>query len=285
MPGYETRVMVGRGPDGLPQVMEVDADGQLTGISEINTSVNEINTNMDTVLDGVADLVAGDHREKVYPWNTMGVMVVGGALSTWGACMLVIPIDGVREDYGHVVPAVGALSAYGLVGLSLISIANPQQALTWRIYRIAKTTGFMLNGNSGAAHAPATWVRIGDTSGFLVGDIVWLEDINTANGELGTVGAINYNDHLTLTAALTQNFTVAQSAYVYLARRVTATGHQCRTIWGKYRAAGVNNMRRTYFHAPRMFAAGDALVVEAYDLANVPAPGQIAVTAYYDDRH
>jgi len=276
--GFEPRTMVGRGPDGLPQVMEVDDDGQFIGISEIET-------NMDTVLEGVSDLIAGDHREKVYPWDTMGVTVVGGALSTWGTCMLVIPIDGVREDYGHITPAVGTLLAFGVVGLSLISIANPQQALTWRIYRIVKATGLMLNGDSGAAHAPATWVRLADTSGFLVGDVVWLEDVNTADGELGTVNAIVANDHLVLTAALTLNFTVAQSAYVYVARRVVAGDHQYRTIWGKYRAAGVNNMRRVYFHAPRRFAVGDALVIEAYDLANVPAPGQVAVTAYYDDRH
>lgn len=41
--------MVGRGPDETPQVMEVDADGQLAGVSEIDTKVDTIITGISTI--------------------------------------------------------------------------------------------------------------------------------------------------------------------------------------------------------------------------------------------
>ena len=269
MAGSESRLMCGRGPDGTPRVIELDADGYLAGMSE--------------ALADLDFLTAMDRREKIYPWDSIGVAVAGGALSTWGACVVIIPIDGIREDYGHIAPPVGDLTIYGLNGLSLISTANPANALTWRLYRLEKATEITLSADSGAAHAPATWVRMADTSNFMVGDTVWLVDDNTTDGELGVISTITTNDHLVLNAALTLNFTVAQNAKAYLARRGGSGYTQNRVIWGKYSAGGVNNMRHVPFYRSRLFAAGDGLLVEAYDLANVGAPGQVAITAYYDD--
>jgi len=234
---------------------------------------------MDSVFDAKS-LTPGPHREKVYPFNSLGA-AIDGVQNVWSGTIVVVPIDAIKVDYGWVVPAVGATVSYHLCGLFIISKANPTNAVTWQALRIVKATETALSADSGVSQGDKKAVYIADTSKFLVGDIIWVVDDNTANGEIGKVNTITGDTSLNLVADMVEDYTTAQNAKVYLVRRETANEYRC--IWGIFAAANTKEIGKFLFHADRQFAAGDGLLMRVYDVENVAAPGQIYVTVLYDD--
>ncbi len=223
-------------------------------------------------------LMAGPHREKVYPFNSLGA-AIDGVQNTWSGTVVIVPVDAIKVDYGWEVPAVGATTDF--TGLSIISKGSPTNAIAWQTLRVVKATETALNATSGAGEADASLVQIADTSKFLVDDWVWVKDDATPNGEIGKVSAIVANDYLDLVDDLANAYTVAQNAKVYLARRATA--NEYRSIWGVFAAGNTKEIRKFLFHAGRQLRAGDGLLMRVYDMENVASPGQIYATVIYDD--
>lgn len=246
---------IGRGPDGLPRVIEVDSDG-------------------------VIDIYPKDSREKIYPWNSDGVTVTAGALNTWGDPAVIVPVDGITQNYGYEPPMpVGAIIPYKLVGIWIRSTANPQVTCAWNIFRIIKGTDDTLDADSGAGEPNPDRIYIPDTSGYILYDLVWVSDDNTTDGEIRRVDAIQPT-YLDLDANLNNAYTVAQNAKVYLIRR-----RECPALnvnWGKQRASGTNAVRRISFYAPKQYAAGDGVLAGAYDLLNSATPNAMSMTVIFD---
>jgi len=234
---------------------------------------------MDSVFDAKS-ITPGAHREKVYPFNSLGVDI-DGVQNAWSLTKVVLPVDAIKVDYGWVVPAVGVITSYHVAGLFIISKANPTNAITWQAFRIVKATETALDATSGAGEADASLVQIGDTLKFLVNDWVWVMDDATPNGEIGKVAAIDTDNYLDLVNDLANAYTVAQNAKVYLVRRDTANEYRC--IWGIFAAANAKEIGKFLLHADRQFAAGDGVLMRVYDVENVVAAGQIYVTVLYDD--
>jgi len=234
----------------------------------------------DSVFDAKS-ITPGAHREKVYPFDSLGV-AIDGVQNVWSGTIVVVPVDAIKVDYGWEVPAVGSTQAYHLAGLFIISKANPTSAITWQALRIVKATETELDATSGFGEIDASLVQIGDTSKFLPGDWVWVRDDVTPNGEIGEVDAIVDGDYLDLVNDLANAYTVpGQNAKVYLVRRATANEYRC--IWGLFAAANAKEIRKFLFHSNRQFDAGDGILMRVYDVENVANAGQIYVTALYDD--
>lgn len=234
---------------------------------------------MDSVFDAKS-LTPGPHREKVYPFDSLGV-AIDGVQNVWSGTIVVVPVDAIKVDYGWVVPAVGATASYHFIGLFIISKGNPTNAVAWQALRIVKVTETALSADSGVSQGDKKAVYIADTSKFQVGDIVWVVDDNTANGEIGEVNTITEDTSLNLVANMAADYTTAQNAKVYLVRREIANEYRC--IWGLFAAANTKEIRKQLFHASRQFDAGDGVLMRVYDLENIAVPGQIYVTVIYDD--
>ena len=264
--GAERRMMVGRGPDGLPKVMEVDADGYLEGVAELIEKL---------VTDPLYS------REKIYPWNAPGVAVSAGALNTWGDPAVLVPIDGITTGYGYDPPMPqGCITPYKLVGVWLRSTANPTVTCAWNIFRIIKGIETILNADSGLGQVNPDRVYIADTSYYELYDLVWISDDNTPDGEMRRVDGIVANAYLDLDANLNNAYTIAQNAKVYVVRR---DGSRDLSVnWGKQRAAGINASRRIAFYAPKQYAAGDGILAGARDLQNSATPNVMSMTIIFD---
>lgn len=234
---------------------------------------------MDSVFDAKS-LMAGPHREKVYPFNSLGA-AIEGVQNTWSGVIVIVPVDAIKVDYGWVVPAEEATTDYKFTGLFIISKGNPLNAIAWQTLRVVKATETALDATSGDGEADASLVQIADTSKFLVDDWVWVKDDATPNGEIGKVADIATNDYLDLVDNLANTYTVAQNAKVYLVRRETA--NEYRSIWGVFAAASTKEIRKFLFHAGRQLRAGDGLLARVYDMEDVASPGQIYATVIYDD--
>jgi len=202
----------------------------------------------------------GDHYEKAYPWDSVGVSVVAGNVA-WGDTVVIIPTDTLKSDYGWT--AGGSLVDYNLIGLKIASSANPANTNTWQVFRVDIATAELLNADSGLGEVPPDRIYIADTSGFLATDIIWVMDDASPNGELATVDSIVENTYLDTNTDFLNLYTEAQNAKVYLIRRID-TEH--RTVWGKFSASSVKDSQRFMLHAPRFFNAGDGLIARAYGL-------------------
>lgn len=234
---------------------------------------------MESIFDAKS-LMAGPHREKVYPFDSLGA-AIDGVQNTWSGTVVIVPVDDIKVDYGWEVPAEGATIDYKFTGLFITSKGSPTNAIAWQTLRAVKATETALNATSGAGEADASLVQIADTSKFLVDDWVWVKDDAIPNGEIGKVSAIVANDYLDLVDDLANPYTVAQNAKVYLVRRETA--NEYRSIWGVFAAANTKEIRKFLFHAGRQLRAGDGLLMRLYDVENVASPGQIYATVIYDD--
>ena len=235
---------------------------------------------VDSVFDAKS-IAPGAHREKIYPFDSLGA-AIDGVQNVWSGTIVVVPVDAIKVDYGWVVPAVGVTANYHVAGLFIISKGNPTNAIVWQVLRIVKATETTLDATSGAGEGDASLVQIGDTSKFLVGDWVWVRDDATPNGEIGEVAGITTDDYLDLVGDLANAYTVAQNAKVYLVRRETANEYRC--IWGMFAAANTKEIRKFLLHASRQFNAGDGVLMRVYDVENIAVPGQIYATVLYDDK-
>lgn len=216
---------------------------------------------IDEVIDDLyGNLIAGSHYEKTYPWDSIGTTVVAGN-TVWGASVVIIPTDTLKSDYGWT--AAGDLVPYVVVGFQVASSANPTNTNVFQIFRVDITTLELLNGTSGFGVANPDRILIADTSGFLDGDVIWVMDDNSLDGEIAVVESIVENTHLDTDKDFLNAYTVVANAKVYLLRRVD-TEH--RTIWGKFSAATVKDSQRFILHAPRLLNAGDGLIARAYGI-------------------
>jgi len=224
----------------------------------------------------LSQLCAGNHREKVYPFDAIGALIVG-TNGAWGDCKAVVPIDAIFPNYSW--EATGTERGYNLIGVNLTPTANAAKQMTVQLFRIDKSSAVVLAADSGDAQANKDRVEIADTSGFLVDDIVWLYDDDTTDGEIGKVEAIVEDDYLDLTANMANDYTVAQNAKVYLIRRGTVDAN--RAITTPFSVASLKDMRTAWFHGARSMAAGDGVLARAYGLeAGNPTA---AVAVIYDD--
>jgi len=242
----------------------------------IDPVIDEIKGLGDNLYANLNTVTPGDHNEKVYPYDSIGIISTTIA-NQWNGVKVLIPIDGIFTDYGW--EATGTPIIYSMVGAYVISKTNPDKSLVWQMMRVVKATGTALDATSGAGEANPDRIEIPDTSPFLVGDWVWVRDNATPNGEMGKVASIVTNDYLDLAANLTGAYTVAQSAKVYLVRRPVAN---YRSLWGKWSMSDVKEMRRFIYFAPRCVDPGDGVIVRLHDLEGVNGT-EVYMSAIYVD--
>ena len=221
------------------------------------------------------ETAAGTHHEKIYPWDTVGELLTPGN-GAWGNPKLVIPIDGVTDDYGW---GGGAVSAYSIVGvkLMLVDIGGKGDSFTLQLFRLPIASAEALDGD---ANAGQKVIPVGDTSFFKADDIIWIEDTGTPTGEICEIGTIDAGVSVTVKVDLVNAFTVGNSATIYLARR-NEDAYRC--IWRKFSHANEKDLEFFMFHAPRTMDAGDALLARTYGIEN--ADPTCYITALYDDLH
>lgn len=235
----------------------------------IKSSLDALNANLNTIIPG-------NHNEKLYPHDSLGIVSTTIA-NDWNGVKVLIPIDGVFIDYGW--ESSGAPAPFSLIGAYVISKTNPDRTINWQMLRVHKDSEVALDATSGAGQPNPDRIQIPNTSSFLVNDWVWVKDDLNPDGEMGKVEAISTDDYLDLAANLTQTYTVAQNAKVYIVRRDTP-GY--RTYWGKWSMSNVKEMRRYIYFAPYCFAAGDGVIVRIRDLEGV-AGTEVYISAVYTD--
>ena len=215
------------------------------------------------------------HHEKVYPWDTVGVTVTPGN-AAWGTPAIVVPLNGIITDYGWA--AGGAVVDYHISGLylTLTAVGGKTDPLVYQVFRITAASVETLSGDAllGQAVVPVT-----DTSFYLADDWVWLVDGDTPNGEIGQVLSIIDGTSFTLTANLVADFTVAQTAKVYLIRR--GNDNEYRSLWGKFIMNTDNEMVQRALHDRREMAAGDGVLARGYGINN--ADPAVFMSIVYDD--
>lgn len=244
--------------------------------STIDPLIDEIKDTVDNIFSNLDTVIPGNHNEKVYPYDSIGI-VSSSIANQWNGVKVLIPIDGVFADYGW--ESSGTPVDYSLVGAYIISKVNPDRTINLQLLRVVKATGVSLDATSGAGEANPDRIQIPDTSPFLVDDWVWIKDDLTPDGEMGKVEAIVTNDYLDLVGNLTNTYTVAQNAKVYLVRRATPA---YRTFWGKWSMSNVKEMGRHIFFAPRCFDTGDGIIARIYDLEGVTGT-EVYISAIYVD--
>ena len=217
-------------------------------------------------------VVPGNHHEKVYPYDSEGVEVAPFGLG-WGPIIQLIPIDAITDDYGW---NTGTIKAYNVIGFSIMLEAGANRPNTYNVLRIVKTTGETLSGDAAALQKV---IPIPDTSKYLVDDYVWVTDDDTPDGELGKVASIITNTSITMVDNLGKDYTTAENAKVYLARRLGDNNY--RSIWGKFGHSDTKSVIRFNLHSPRAMEAGDGLIVRAYGL--VDDTGLMLMSVIYDD--
>ena len=235
--------------------------------SSDNDQIYDVVGNKEDTADGdslvaitknIHDVVtAGDHYEKVYPYDTAGISVTPGN-QDWGETTVMIPIDGIKDDYGW---DTGDIIAYNIVGFEYMLSAGANKLNTIQYMRVVKATAQVLDGNAAGAQAVIPVPLTGD---FLVGDQVWIVDDDTAAGELREIESIITDTSITVTAALTGTYTTAQNAVVYLARRKGETAY--RTIWDKFAYNTTKSMIRHELHGHRAMASGDGLIARVFGI-------------------
>ena len=244
----------------------------INGIEKASTVIGNI---IDTVADDslvgmIKDLLPGNHFEKNYPYNTAGISLIPGN-TTWGETTIIIPVDGIIDDYGW---AGGDVTAYNIVGFDYMLSAGANKPNIIQYMRIVKASVQVLDNN--AANGQAV-IPVPLTGGFLVGDQVWIVDDDTAAGELREIDSIDTDVSITVTVNLTGDYTTAQSAKVYLVRRKGDTAY--RTIWDKFAYATTKSMIRHNLHGRRSMSSGDGLLARAWGIDD--ATGVMDVTVIF----
>ena len=256
--------------ENIPSVDSADNDhvADVIGNKSDTSSGNSLYSSGKRLENG---LLAGAHFEKVYPYDIAGVTVTPGN-GAWGATIVIIPIDGVTDDYGW---NSGDVTAYEITGFEYMLSAGASKPNTIQYLRIVKSTAQILDGDANGGQAIIPVPLTGD---FEVDDYIWIVDDDTAGGELCKIGSISEDNTITVTVNLTGTYTVAQNAVVYLARRKGDTGF--RAVWDKFAHADTKSVIRHTLHAYRSMAAGDGVIARAYGIDD--ATGIMLITVIFD---
>ena len=224
----------------------------------------------DLVKDIVGATLAGNHREKVYPYDTVGALATPGN-GAWGDTAVLVPVDAITDDYGW---DGGSPAAYNIVAIlaMLEAVGGVGDPFTWQAIRIAKSTAQVLDGDAAAAQKIIPVPLTGD---FAVDDWVWIVDDDTAAGELAKIASIQTDVSITTVDNLVGAYSTGQNAVVYLGRR--AGGGEHSALWEKTSIADVKDMRRFLLHAPRSMEAGDGLVVRTYGIDNADPTARFSI--------
>ena len=239
---------------------------------KIAATITKINTIEEAVIPG-------NHTEKVYPFDTSGITVTPGN-TVFGLTTILIPIDGIIENYGW--DLAGSTTSYNLVGFLLMLNAGVSNPNTIQFLRVVKATATLLGTNCTAGD---TALLMADTSDFLAGDIVWVTDTGTPAGELCYVDTITANTSLNtsvlavadIPATIVNSFTTGADATVYLVRRAGDTDY--RAMWDKFAHANTKSIIRHELHGARDMAIGDGLICRALGIDG--AAGVMLITAIY----
>lgn len=216
-----------------------------------------------------------EHREKIYPYDGLGAIVVCGN-TVWGDIVEVIPIDAITTDYGW---DAGAVLDYALVGMDIISKASPTIQCTLNFLRVVKATVQTLDVDSGLGEANPDRIYVPATGDYEVGDWVWVFDTDDT-GELSQIEAIDTDNYLDMDGNLTKLYEIAKAAKVYLIRRMTAHG-EYRSVWTPFSAASTKEMQHIELHDHREMTAGDGLIARGRS-TEAGAP-EVYVVVTYDD--
>jgi len=223
-------------------------------------------------------LAPGAHREKVYPYDTLGGIIVCGN-TVWGDTVSIVPVDGLLAGYGWEVG--GDPLPYHIVGFDIVSKSNPTVQYVLNFIRLVKTSAQVLNVDSGLGEAPADRIYVPLTGGFEVDDWVWVVADDELGGELSQIDSIDPDNYLDMDGDLAALYATAENAVVYLVRRLTYEG-QYRSIWTSFSAASTKEMQHVTLHAGREMEAGDDLI--ARGISSEAGTPEVYVTVVYDDQ-
>ncbi len=137
----------------------------------------------------------GTHRELIYPLITEAQVVSGNG--AWGGSYRIMPVATFDDEY--LWGAGGTTVPFSLIGAYINSSAGNQFPCSLELFRVIYTSEIALNALSGAGEGDDSLINIGDTSDFLVGDIVWVMDATTTDGQIGQVDVIDANVSLDIT--------------------------------------------------------------------------------------
>lgn len=215
------------------------------------------------------------HVQKVFPYDTLGAVIVCGN-TVWGDLVEVVAIDDIVADYGW---NGGATIPYSVVGIDIVSKSNPTVQCVLQFMRVVKSTVQTLDVDSGLGETPADRIYVPSTGDFLVGDWVWVFDTDDT-GELIQIESIATDDYLDTDGNLTKLYETAKAAKVYRIRRVSDHG-EYKSIWISFSAASTKEMQHIDFHAHRPMENGDGII--ARGISSEAGTPEVYVAVVYDD--
>lgn len=221
------------------------------------------------------DATREEHREKVYPYDTLGALLVCGN-TVWGDVVEVVPIDGITADYGW---NTGAILDYSIVGFDIISKVGPTVQCVLNFNRVVKATVQTLDVDSGLGETPADRIYVPLTGDYLVGDWVWVYDTDDT-GELSKIESIATDDYLDMDGDLTKLYETAKAAKVYLIRRMTDHG-EYRSTWTTFSAASAKEMQHITLHDHREMDTGDGIIGRG--ISSEAGTPEVYVSVIFDD--
>jgi len=233
---------------------------------------------LNDLLEEVQGLSAGHHREKIYPYDTVGGLVACGD-EAWGPTIVTVPVDGITDDYGW---DGGSALSYAVVGFSLIGVAVPAVQCTLQHLRVVKASLQVLDEDSGSGQAgEEKRIHVPLTGGFLVDDYVWVVDDTLVGGEICKIAAIVTDDYLEAAVNLTGDYDIdTENAKVYLVRRLTTNG-EYRSLWTDFSVSSAKDLVFHPIHTHRQMASGDGMISRGRSVeAGEPT---VRVTVVYDD--
>ncbi|MBA7647420.1 hypothetical protein ES703_55192 [subsurface metagenome] len=232
----------------------------------------------DSQLEAFEQLVPGDNREKIYPYNSS--ITVVSANGAWGLPKVIVPINTLTDDYPW---TVGSVCPYHLAGLYISASAFQAIPATLQMLRAVYVTETLLDQDSGVSQPGGERNRIyvGSTAKFQTGDAIWVMDDTNTDGEVGIISSIVTDDYLVLAADLTLDYDIdTENAKVYLCRRGGAGNEEYRSIWFKFSSANAKDTRRFDMHIIRVVDAGDGVIMRGYGEGGAPSTD---VNLVYDD--
>jgi hypothetical protein len=133
----------------------------------------------------------------------------------------VLTIDQAEQIASYSVPASTSLVINATRTLTVQTVTGASNTLAGTLtvngtlqFQNPTPAAVALNASTGVSQPQPARIYIADTSTFQTGDTVWVKDNDTPAGETRIVTGITTNTYLTVGAALTEDYTVAQSASV-----------------------------------------------------------------------
>lgn len=205
----------------------------------------------------------GNHREKIYPFDSFSQVVAGAA--AWGSTAVLLPVNTLAiDDYGYA--GAGTPHEFFWLGFYCHISANAARVSTVQMLRVIYATETALDALSGNGQVDDTLIQIADTSDFEVDDYVWIRDDTTTGGEIAKVTGVTTNDYLTTDTSLSVEYDHGDGGKVYLVRRAGAGNDQYRSIWASIGLANTKQSHKCFFHRGRWMNDGDGIIARAYGL-------------------